>query len=296
MDELARKQFLYKSMFQKSDLYMWLVVAMGVFYGLPALQLVMAYQVKLLQSGDMDTCYFNFLCALPFHRVRDFNHIYSNIWYLGFGSLFVWLTFRRRQQHAKFMENIKLIVNEQDEDEQQQQPEEVIYGVPQHFGIFYAIGFAMILEGIFSAFYHVCPTDENFQFDTTFMYLIATLCFLKLYQFRHPDVVSSAYKVFFGLALVMFMEVMGIFYDDSSIFWVIFLLSYFVVIVVLTSIVYHCGQWSLDYRVFYKIYKSSKHLAQTRKRSENFSAKRLVLVLVLNVVNIMFIIAGAIIQ
>ena len=33
-----------------------------------------------------------------------------------------------------------------------------------------------------SSSYHVCPTDVTFQFDTTFMYLIAVLMFMKLYQ------------------------------------------------------------------------------------------------------------------
>ncbi len=59
------------------------------------------------------------------------------------------------------------------------------------------MGLAMIMESLFSASYHVCPTDENFQFDTTFMYTIASLSFIKLYQFRHPDISSSAYKVRF---------------------------------------------------------------------------------------------------
>ena len=50
------------------------------------------------------------------------------------------------------------------------------------------------------------------------MYLIAVLCFMKIYQFRHPDVTSNAYKVFVGIALVMFLEVIGIFYEGHF-FW-----------------------------------------------------------------------------
>ena len=71
-------------------------------------------------------------------------------------------------------------------------------GIPQHFGIFYAMGFALISEGFLSACYHVCPTSENFQFDTTFMYVIAVLGFIKIYQFRHSDASSNAYKAFIG--------------------------------------------------------------------------------------------------
>ena len=37
-------------------------------------------------------------------------------------------------------------------------------GIPQHFGLFYAMGLALIMEGIMSACYHVCPNYSNFQF------------------------------------------------------------------------------------------------------------------------------------
>ena len=33
-----------------------------------------------------------------------------------------------------------------------------------------------------SGCYHICPNHSNFQFDTAFMYTIAILCMLKIYQ------------------------------------------------------------------------------------------------------------------
>ena len=36
------------------------------------------------------------------------------------------------------------------------------------------------MEGFLSACYHICPTVESFQFDTTFMYIMAVLVFLKV--------------------------------------------------------------------------------------------------------------------
>ena len=38
------------------------------------------------------------------------------------------------------------------------------HGVPQHFGLFYTMGIGLIMEGILSAAYHVCPSYNNFQF------------------------------------------------------------------------------------------------------------------------------------
>ena len=55
-------------------------------------------------------------------------------------------------------------------------------GIPESYGIYYAMGAALMFEGILSGCYHICPTAENFQFDTTFMYCISVLVFLKVHQ------------------------------------------------------------------------------------------------------------------
>ena len=108
------------------------------------------------------------------------------------------------------------------------------------------MGFALISEGFLSACYHVCPTSENFQFDTTFMYVIAVLCFIKIYQFRHSDASSNAYKAFLGIAMVMFLEVLGIFLDNSF-FWVLSLVIYFFAMLLLSSVIYQAGKWSMNH-------------------------------------------------
>ena len=40
------------------------------------------------------------------------------------------------------------------------------FGVPQHYGVFYSLGLALVMEGLLSAAYHVCPNQNNFQFGT----------------------------------------------------------------------------------------------------------------------------------
>lgn len=37
------------------------------------------------------------------------------------------------------------------------------YGIPQHNGMFYAMGFALVMEGLMSGSYHICPNHSNFQ-------------------------------------------------------------------------------------------------------------------------------------
>lgn len=133
--DLKQQAFL-KQMFRKSDLYVWLVLMMGIFYTIPAIQLVISHQQKVLQSGDQDLCYYNFLCAIPFGRVSDFNHIFSNIWYFGFGAIFIGLTWYRKRQHLLLLKHWKRETGLDD----------IPSGLPQHFGIYYALGYALIFE------------------------------------------------------------------------------------------------------------------------------------------------------
>ena len=43
------------------------------------------------------------------------------------------------------------------------------------FILILSIGLSLIMEGIFSGLYHVCPSTKKFQFDTTFMYSLSLL-------------------------------------------------------------------------------------------------------------------------
>ena len=132
-------------MFKKSDLYVYLVLMMGTFYGIPALQLVLNYQ-SIMESGNQDLCYYNFLCSVPVLRIKDFNHIFSNIGYMFFGTLFLVISWIRKHKRRK-----------------QRETESEPMGLPGHFGIYYALGYALVFEGILSACYHICPTNINFQ-------------------------------------------------------------------------------------------------------------------------------------
>lgn len=54
--------------------------------------------------------------------------------------------------------------------------------------------------------------------DTSFMYMIAGLCMLKLYQKRHPDINASAYTAYACLAMVIFFSVLGVVRFHTSLF------------------------------------------------------------------------------
>jgi hypothetical protein len=38
------------------------------------------------------------------------------------------------------------------------------HGIPHNWGVFYALGIALAMEGVLSAAYHLCPNQSSFQF------------------------------------------------------------------------------------------------------------------------------------
>jgi hypothetical protein len=83
----------------KSYLYLYNVLTVALFYGLPVIQLVVTYQRVLNETGEQDLCYYNFLCAHPVGVISDFNHVFSNSGYVLLGVLFLWITYRREITH-----------------------------------------------------------------------------------------------------------------------------------------------------------------------------------------------------
>ena len=65
--------------------------------------------------------------------------------------------------------------------------------------------------GPFSVCYHVCPTNLSLQFDTTMMYVICILCYVKLYQFRHPDATANAYSTMGVLGVLVLIEALALY-------------------------------------------------------------------------------------
>ena len=108
-------------------------------------------------------------------------------------------------------------------------------------GILYAMGLALIMEGIMSGCYHVCPNHTNFQFDTAFMYTISILILMKIYQSRHPDITANAYTASWALAFVIFVGTLGIL-DGSLRFWVAFTVLHVTAGIILSLQVYYKGR------------------------------------------------------
>lgn len=273
VSDLARKS--PRVLTKKSQLYQWNLLTIAIFYGLPVVQLVVTYQQVLNQTGNEDLCYYNFLCAHPLGLLSDFNHVYSNIGYVMLGGLFMIFVWRREFMYRQLVEANPRI--------------DRMYGIPQHSGMFYAMGFALVMEGLMSGSYHICPNHSNFQFDTAFMYTIAILCMLKIYQFRHPDINANAYTAFGVLAFVIFIGVLGV-VNGSVTFWIGFTGLYVVSCFILSIQIYYMGRWKVDSGLARRVWLMFSHDVRSCFSGAWYSMKpmypdRMILLILFNIIN-----------
>lgn len=165
------------------------------------------------------------------------------------------------------------------------------YGIPQHSGLYYAMGLGLCMEGIMSACYHVCPTYSNFQFDTSYMYIIACLCMLRIYQNRHPDISAKAHTSYLLMALVIFIAVIGVVHGNS-IFWTLFACCDIVVITVLSVHIYYMGRWKIDKGIFKRVFLMVRH--EFLSCGNPVYMDRFIMLIVANGLNWAFAIYGAV--
>lgn len=268
-----------KSVYQKSQLYLGVLFLISLFYSLPVLQMVFSFSYEQGVTGNQDICYYNDLCRKPLGLVRDFNHVFSNLGYCIFGILFMIIVCFKQIKYRKFLNKNESIMKDN-------------YGVPTQYGLYYAMGLALFMEGVMSSCYHVCPTNITFQFDTTFMYLIAVLMFMKLYQVRHADVSANAVGVFFGLGVALFLETISIYYS-GPIFWIFFSFVYFIVIVVVSVHAYNIGIVKYDYKILIVVTKilarEIKHLfvkeTGSPRQTPHKAKPRLICLLIIAIIN-----------
>lgn len=226
-----------KAIYQKNKLYAGNVLLMSVFYCVPIIQIVANSNGQIDLTGNHDLCYFNHLCQKPLGHLKDFSHVFSNIGYIMLGMLFIGIVALKEFRHLRLSKNCQ-----------------ENFGLPQQFGLFYAMGMALMMEGILSSCYHVCPTVIAFQYDTTYMYLMFMLIFLRFFQSRHPDITCNATKAYFGLGVALILEAISIYYS-GPIFWTIFCICYIIFIVIITTHAYHLGVIRMDQWIFWNVIK-----------------------------------------
>ncbi|GIY07849.1 SID1 transmembrane family member 1 [Caerostris extrusa] len=244
VSDLSRKKEKYLS--DRTKVYSWNLLTVAVFYGLPVIQLVYINQRIVNMTGNQDLCYYNFLCSHKVGVFSDFNHVYSNIGYVMLGILFLLLVWRRDTMDKYY------------EAERRDFPSIELTGIPRHYGLLYAMGWALIMEGVLSGSYHVCPNRANFQFDTAFMYVISTVCILKLYQSRHPDITVKSHITWMILAVVIIIGFGGVVNKGGLLVWIPFFFAHLAVTFIVSAKIYYMGRVKIDRWIWKRMYQKAK--------------------------------------
>ncbi len=128
-------------------------------------QFVFANWHLMKEEGDRDNCYYNDFCyrVSSWHDI-PLNAMISNLVYFFHGVILAFVVLYLEVDHYVHSTNRN--------------------GLPpeQAFSIGYAFAWALIFEGGFSSVYHLCPSKLTFQFDTAYMFVIAGLIVLSLYN------------------------------------------------------------------------------------------------------------------
>ena len=128
----------------------WKILSLiAIFYFIPSFQFIFYQQNK-------DICRFNYKCMHQILFFKAGNNVISNIGYIILGLIHV-ICVKKKFKKEKIKYKLQ---NNQNELQIKKQTDE---------GLHLAMGLGLILEGIFSSLYHVCPSMQNYQFDSTFI-------------------------------------------------------------------------------------------------------------------------------
>ena len=213
---------------QRSKTFLLLLPMTSVYYLLPSIQMVYATLRRFKDTGSLELCNLNFGCSRPYGTFDDINHIISNCGYISYGVIFIVIVHLKR----------RFLLNKTKQDIRGK------FGIPAQHSLFYCMGLCMILQGVFSVIFHMCPSNTSLQFDTTMMYVMLILVFVKTYQFRHPDFSFDAYTVMYSLLLILCLEASSLYIEEvtgKTVFYSIFGISYILILIYVITDFYFYG-------------------------------------------------------
>ena len=217
--EIARamKNVLFHHWFSKGPkTFSYTTCIVGFVLLVGAFQFVFEDWQLMIQDGNRDKCFYNDLCYRVSGYDIPFNLMISNLVYMIHGFILCWsvwimeaelLAWCQRIERGKRLKSPRLPANQVELPKHVLKcpninahlatmsvpplftpPEEaILLHAEAHkrkytFSIGYAFAWGLIFEGCFSMLYHFCPTKLTYQFDTAFMFVIAGLIVLSLYN------------------------------------------------------------------------------------------------------------------
>ena len=149
-----------------------------------SLQFVFADWYLMIQEGDRDHCYYNDFCYRVRYADIPYNLIVSNLAYVFHGLI---LAINVLFMESEVLAQCKKLASSAKKGELPRpghHENSFVEALKKRysFSIGYALAWALCFQGMFSALYHFCPSRFTFQFDTAFMFVIAGLSVILLYN------------------------------------------------------------------------------------------------------------------
>lgn len=194
--------------------YPYVTGVLAISFMVGSAQFVIARWSNMISEGNRDLCYYNEFCYRPIAFAdMPSNFMLSNVPYVIHG-VFLTLSFSFREAITQEVRNSRRKYSLENARRLQI--------TPYDYSVAYALAWALIFEGLFSATYHLCPSRLTFQFDSAFMFIISGLVVVALFNCRvrsihlpggeensakHPSttiVQAPKYFLFFVVPLLVF--------------------------------------------------------------------------------------------
>lgn len=230
MDDDYSEELLPTNKVNKKQYWQYLII-IGSFLFLPAGQFTF-----FQEWYENDICYYNNKCKHPIGKIDAFNNVISNICYIIFGILFI-ITVRVSKQSNPGC------------------------GIHRDNSLHYSMGICLILIGLFSGLYHVCPSPLNFQFDTVFMFISSAITFLALYHKRHTQRIPTAFKTYLFLVTIYYISTLSLIkYKKGFGIWLWLITDFIIISVMLhgTANLYYASNFPCSIYLFKKLCNSAK--------------------------------------
>ena len=191
----------YQWFSQGSVTYSYITGIVGAVLMIGASQFVFAKWDRMIQEGDRDNCYYNDFCYKVANHDIPFNLMISNLTYIVHGLiLVVWVLMVDTKVNLRC--NSGRTFEEAAEIKRR-----------YSFSIGYVFSWALVFQGLFSTLYDLCPSRVTFQFDLTFMFVIAGLTVLLLYErIEHNRCLSSENVKYIKDATYFFCSLITVFF------------------------------------------------------------------------------------
>eukprot|EP00004_Rigifila_ramosa_P023991 TRINITY_DN683_c0_g2_i1.p1 TRINITY_DN683_c0_g2~~TRINITY_DN683_c0_g2_i1.p1 ORF type:complete len:1150 (+),score=303.38 TRINITY_DN683_c0_g2_i1:466-3450(+) len=166
--------------------FSYLAAVVIFIFGVSGFQVVIADWKRMIATGNRDICFYNEECYMPTELLdMPINNIVSNFGYVIPGLLLL----------------IHLLLWEA----RKSQGKTEIHVPRRRFSLSYALVWTFTAQGVFSSFYHICPSRLIFQFDTAFMYVLTSLTVIALFQpVNGRQIHAPGYFLFFVVPMFIF--------------------------------------------------------------------------------------------